>query len=93
MLKIFRVASILEGISFLLILSVSLGFIPREFVYSLGMTHGVLFLLYFVFSLMASHQQGWSVVVWLLVVLASITPFAFVAVELFIERELKNDYA
>ncbi|CAA0105654.1 Uncharacterised protein [Halioglobus japonicus] len=90
MLGFFRVASLLEGISFLFILSVSLGFISREFVYPIGMAHGVLFLLYLVLSLQSSHRQGWSIVFWLLIALASITPFAFIAVELFIEKELKK---
>ena len=90
MLKIFRVASVCEGLSFLLILSVSVGIIPREFVYAIGMTHGVLFLLYVVLSLSVSHKQGWSVPVWILVFLASIVPFAFVAVEIFVQKELKK---
>lgn len=86
MLKLFRVASLLEGCSYLLILCVSLGLISREFVFTIGMAHGVLFFLYFVLSLLASHKQTWSVVVWLLVLLASIIPFAFVAVEVFVKK-------
>lgn len=88
MLKIFRVASLLEGFSYLVILCVSLNIISREFVYVIGMTHGVLFLGYFILSLLASHQQGWSVVVWLLVLLAAVVPFAFIPVELFVKKEL-----
>jgi len=90
MLIFFRVASLCEGISFLLILSVSLGLIPREFVYTIGMAHGVLFLTYFMSSLISSHKQAWSVIVWLLVLLAAIVPFAFIAVEIFLQRELHN---
>jgi integral membrane protein len=60
----------------------------------LGMTHGVLFMLYFVLSLAASHKQGWSVMTWLLVLLASLVPFAFIPVELFVRKELlKNEQA
>ena len=87
-MKVFRVASVLEGISYLLILSVTVGIIGREFVFPLGMVHGVLFLLYLVLSLQVSHKQGWSVVVWLLIFLASIVPFAFIAVEMFLRREM-----
>ena len=90
MLKYFRVVSILEGLSFLIILSVTLNIISRDYVFEIGMTHGVLFFLYFLFSLVASHKRGWSVVVWLLVLLASIVPFAFLAVEVFLQKELKN---
>ncbi|MES2820873.1 MAG: DUF3817 domain-containing protein [Pseudomonadota bacterium] len=91
MLKFFRVVSLLEGVSYLLILSVSLDVISREHVVTLGMAHGALFLMYFVLSLLASHKQGWSVVTWLLVLLAAIMPFAFVPVEVFLQKELRKN--
>ena len=94
MLNLFRLASVLEGISYLVILSVTLNIISREYVYFLGMTHGILFLVYFVFSLLASHKQAWSVIVWLMVLFAAVVPFAFIAVELFIRKDLaKNSKA
>ncbi|MBD3654168.1 DUF3817 domain-containing protein [Kangiella sp.] len=92
MLKVFRVVSLIEGISYLLILCVTLGVISRDYVFIIGMGHGVIFLLYFVLSLLASHRQNWSLGIWLMVFLASIIPFAFIPVEIFIKRELtKND--
>lgn len=90
MLKFFRVASLLEGMSYLIILCVSLGLINRELVFTIGMAHGALFILYFVLSLLASHKQGWSVVVWLLVFLSAIVPFAFIGVELFLQKEFQR---
>lgn len=90
MINFFRSLSVIEGISYLIILCVSLGVISREYVFFLGITHGVLFLLYFVFSLIVSHKQSWSVVIWLLVLLAAIIPFAFILVELFIKKEIKK---
>lgn len=90
MLKLFRIASLLEGMSYLLILCVSLGIINRELVFAIGMTHGALFFVYFVLSLFASHKQGWSVLVWFLVLLAAIIPFAFVGVEMFLQKELRK---
>lgn len=91
MLKLFRIVSLMEGISYLLILCVTLGVISRDLVYVIGMGHGVLFLLYFVLSLVASHRQNWSVIVWLMVFLASIIPFAFIPVEIFIKKELTRN--
>ncbi|WP_154223534.1 DUF3817 domain-containing protein [Marinicella rhabdoformis] len=88
MLKLFRVASLLEGCSYLAILCVTLGFISRDYVFIIGMTHGALFFLYFLLSLVVSHRQDWSVVVWLLVLIAAFIPFAFVPVELFLQKEL-----
>lgn len=59
--------------------------------FTIGMTHGVLFLSYFVLSLFASHTQGWSVIRWLMVVLASIIPFAFIPMEMFLQKELRKN--
>lgn len=88
MINFFRSLSIIEGISYLIILCVSLGIINREYVYFLGMAHGILFLLYFIFSLIVSYKRSWSVVIWLLLFLASIIPFAFILVEIFIKKEI-----
>ena len=89
-LKYFRAISLLEGLSYLLILSVTFNVISRDYVFTLGITHGVLFLAYLMLSLQASHQRGWSVFVWLLVFLASIVPFAFIVVEFFLRKELEK---
>ncbi len=90
MFKVFRVISILEGLSFIAILSVSFGLLSRDFVFQLGMAHGVLFMLYLVFSLTASNTQQWPVKVWLPVFIASLIPFAFIPVEIFLSRVSTN---
>ncbi|MDJ0832743.1 MAG: DUF3817 domain-containing protein [Gammaproteobacteria bacterium] len=86
MLRFFRALSIVEGLSFLVILSVTLGAISREYVFPIGMAHGVLFLLYLVSSLLVCNQQNWSLKIWLPLFLASIVPFAFVPVEFFLRK-------
>jgi len=92
MLKIFRIASVLEGISYFLILSVTVGFVSREYVFPLGAAHGCLFILYIYLSLQVSHKQGWSILVWFLVFLAAMVPFAFVVVEVYLRKQLiKNE--
>lgn len=90
MLKVFRVASLLEGLSYLVILSVTIGLIPREHVFTLGMVHGGLFVLFVVLSLLASHQSKWAVWQWLLVFLSALVPFAFIPVELFLQKEIRR---
>lgn len=90
MLKLFRVASLIEGTSYLIILCVSLGLINREFVSVIGMAHGVLFILYCVLALVVSHQQGWSFKTSLLLLVSALIPLAFVPVELFLQRELRK---
>ena len=86
MTKFFRSISVLEGVSFLVILSVSFEFISREYVYQLGMTHGILFACYLILSLLVANKFKWSVIVWLLVFLASLVPFAFIAVEVYMSK-------
>lgn len=87
MLSFFRIVSFIEGISYLLILCVTLGFIDRALVTSIGMGHGVLFMVYFVCLSLVSHRQAWSVYVWLLMFFAALIPFAFIPVEIFLKKE------
>lgn len=87
MLSFFRTVSIIEGLSYLVILCVTLGVISRDYVFVLGMTHGVLFMVYLVASLLVSNSRGWSVLVWLALFLAALVPFAFIPVEVFLRRE------
>ncbi|MEM7019511.1 MAG: DUF3817 domain-containing protein [Pseudomonadota bacterium] len=86
MLKAFRVVSFLEGLSYLVILSVTFGLISRDYVFPLGMLHGVLFMLYLIFSLYISNGQGWSILTWVLLFLAAFVPFAFIPVEMFLRK-------
>lgn len=86
-MKLFRLISLSEGISYLLILSVTFGFISRDYVSSLGAAHGVLFIVYTMLSLNVKTKQNWSMFVWLLVFLASLIPFLFIAIELFLRKE------
>jgi len=56
----------------------------------LGALHGVLFIGYIVLLLHISHKRNWSVIPRLLVFLASIVPFAFIAVEFYIRQQLSE---
>ncbi|MEE4246212.1 MAG: DUF3817 domain-containing protein [Kangiellaceae bacterium] len=86
MLKFFRTISILEGLSYLVILSVTFGLINRDYVYVLGMGHGVLFVLYLATSLLVTGQQKWSVLIWILLLMAALIPFAFIPVEVYLRK-------
>ena len=87
MLKSFRIVSVVEGLSFLMILCVTFGIISRDFVFYLGMFHGVLFIAYLVLSLFVTDKQGWSILIWLALFLAAVIPFAFIIVELLLRKE------
>lgn len=93
MLKAFRAVSMLEGFSYLIILSVTLGFISRDFVSVLGMAHGVLFMLYLSMSLSVTNSKGWSVMIWVLLLIAALVPFAFIPVEYFLKKSQGSEEA
>ena len=90
MVNVFRVISVLEGLSYLAILSVSLGLISRDYVSQIGMGHGILFIVYLFLSVSISDKQRWSLKVWASMFLASITPFAFVLVELYLRKNFED---
>ena len=92
MLKSFRLLSIVEGLSLLTLLFIAMPAryeLGYDFVWPVGMTHGVLWLSYVVLSLVVSHHRRWSVGYWLLVLLASVLPFAF----LWLDRRFKRELA
>jgi len=89
-MKLFRLISLIEGCSLLILLLIAM---PLKYklgvsdaVFYAGISHGMLFLLYLVMSLITSHQQKWPVMKWLLVFLAGTLPFGF----LIVDRSLKN---
>ena len=79
MLQFFKKLSFLEGISFLLILFVTM---PLKYIYDypqankvVGMIHGVLFIAYVVIALMLKPEQKWSLKDTAIILLCSIIPF------------------
>ncbi len=90
MINTFRTISLLEGLSFLAILSVTFGLLDRSFVFQLGMLHGVLFLTYMILSLVVCSKQNWSLKIWLPLFFASLVPFAFIPVEMFLRKALAS---
>jgi len=91
MLSIFRKLSLIEGISLLMLLFMAMpakyyfGFF--DIIWQIGMLHGLLWTAYFISSLAVSHKQNWSVGFWLVVLFASIIPFAC----FFLDARLKDE--
>lgn len=83
-LRNFRILAFVEGVSFLVILFVTM---PLKYWYDtpgpnkvLGMVHGILFLAYCAYALQLKWERGWSTIKLLWLWLASIIPFGtFVA--------------
>ncbi|SEK41628.1 integral membrane protein [Aquimarina amphilecti] len=79
MVSAFRIISYLEGISYLLILFVTM---PLKYLFAspepnkvIGMAHGFLFLIYIVFAFLIKSEKKWNVKTLAIVLLCSIIPF------------------
>lgn len=91
MLKTFRMLSLAEGLSLIVLFFIAMPAkyqLGYDFVFPVGMTHGILWLSYVTLSLAVSHTQKWPVTTWLLVLFASVIPFAFLMVDARLKREL-----
>jgi integral membrane protein len=87
MLRIFKNIAILEGISYLVLFANMLLIKPSNFdlyktlLYPLGMTHGVLFIGYVLFTGLLIKSQEWNSKTAAIILGASLLPFATFYVE------------
>lgn len=93
MLNFFRLLSLIEGASLVILLFIAMPakyhFGYFDIVWIVGMTHGILWLAYVATSLPVSHKQNWSILFWMLSLIASVIPFAC----LYLESKLKQEQA
>jgi len=79
MINIYRLTAFLEGVSYILLLfiAVPIKYLLNEAVYVkiLGMPHGVLFILYILFSIIAKIKYNWDFRKFLVISIASLVPF------------------
>lgn len=78
-IKLFKIISSLEGISYLLLLFVG---VPLKYIWGndvlvklLGMPHGLLFVAYVIFALFIRSKMKWDAINTCIVLLASLLPF------------------
>jgi integral membrane protein len=85
MLKLFRVIAFLEGASLLLLLFFAMPmkyyFQEPIFVKTIGMAHGILFVIYIFLAIMAKIELNWSFKKMGIICLASVLPFGTFYVE------------
>jgi len=79
MKKIFRIVSILEGVSYLLLLFIAT---PIKYavgndvlVKMLGMPHGLLFLVYIALAIILKYEINWKSKTFITILAASLIPF------------------
>ncbi|PQJ75143.1 DUF3817 domain-containing protein [Polaribacter gangjinensis] len=79
MKKIFRIVGFLEGISYLLLMSLGLYYKyvlnDPSFVKLFGMPHGILFMLYLILAYLIKDEMQWKIKDLTIVFLGSIIPF------------------
>lgn len=91
MLKFFRLLSLVEGLSLLTLLLIAMPAkyqFGYDFIWPVGMTHGVLWLAFVLASLVVSHVQRWSVLAWAGALVCSVVPFGFLLLDRRLKREL-----
>lgn len=78
-LLLLRIFAFFEGISFLLLLGIAM---PMKYLYndpslvkSIGMAHGILFVLYVLFLLLVHFQYKWKLLITIKAFIASFVPF------------------
>ncbi len=89
-LKSFRLLSLIEGLSLITLLFIAMParyLFGVDFVWPVGMAHGLLWMAYVVLSLAVSHTERWSVLVWLLALLCSVVPFGFILLDRRLQRQ------
>jgi len=91
MKNVFRLVSLLEGVSYLLLLFIA---VPvkyfgenESFVKMLGMPHGLLFISYLILAIMLKYELEWESKTFWMILAASVIPFG----TFYIDRKyLKN---
>ena len=75
----FRIIAVLEGVSYILLMTIGLYFKyllnDDTYVKLLGMPHGVLFMLYILIAFLLRKQEQWSFINFVIILFASLIPF------------------
>ncbi|WCC44742.1 DUF3817 domain-containing protein [Tenacibaculum finnmarkense] len=79
MINIFKIVSLLEGISYILLLfiAVPIKYLQGDasYVKMLGMPHGVLFVAYIILAIMLKSSQKWNTKTFGIICVLSLLPF------------------
>jgi integral membrane protein len=78
MLKLFRVIAFFEGVSYILLLFIA---VPIKYIFDdptyvklLGMPHGILFMIYIIFSFIVNIKLKWNIKELFIILIASLVP-------------------
>ena len=86
----FRTVAFLEGVSYILLMTIGLYFKYQlnddNYVKLLGMPHGILFILYIVLAFLLRKKENWNFIEFAIILFASLLPFG----TFFIDRKYLN---
>ena len=81
----FRIVSFLEGVSFILLMTIGLYFKYQlnddRYVKLLGMPHGLLFVIYIILAYLLRKEEDWNTKDFTIVLFASVIPFGTFYIE------------
>ena len=76
----FRIVAFLEGVSYILLMTLGLYFKYQlnddTYVKLLGMPHGILFVLYIVLAFLLRNKENWNFIEFTIILSASLVPLA-----------------
>ena len=76
---VFRIVAFLEGVSFILLMTIGLYFKYQlnddSYVKLLGMPHGLLFVIYIIIAYLLREEENWKTKDLIIVLFASVIPF------------------
>jgi len=85
MKSFFRIVAFLEGVSYILLMTLGLYFKYQlddaSYVKLLGMPHGLLFVLYIILAYFLRADENWNTKDFIIVLLASVIPFGTFYIE------------
>lgn len=88
----FRLISIIEGLSYLLLVFIAM---PLKYMFDspilvkvVGMGHGVLFILFFIALALAASKYKWKFSISLLLFVYSLIPFGFILIDKIIMKKV-----
>ena len=91
---VFRIIALLEGISYILLMTMGLYFKYQlnddSYVKLLGMPHGILFILYILFAFFLRKQEQWNFIIFVIILFASLIPFGTFYVDRKYLRDIIN---
>ncbi|KFC20627.1 DUF3817 domain-containing protein [Chryseobacterium sp. FH1] len=92
MINLYRKTAVIEGISYLILLFIAM---PLKYFFNIpdavkyfGWIHGILFLVFFVFLVLASIKYRWGLIRIGIYLIASVLPF----VPFYLDKKLAQEY-